>query len=96
MKQKKTTLFGSITSQPLWVNILLGLGLSVLVFFIFFHMLDIMTKHGAYLRVLDVTGRKVKEATILLENAGFTVMVQDSLYYDTIAPMTLLDRKSVV
>jgi beta-lactam-binding protein with PASTA domain len=92
MKQKKSTIFGSIASKPLWVNILLGLGLSVLVFFIFFQMLEIMTQHGAYLRVPDVKGRKVQEAKILLENEGFTVLVQDSLYYDTIAPMTILKQ----
>lgn len=92
MKQKKSTTFGSITSKPLWVNILLALGLSVLVLFLFFQMLDVMTKHGAYLRVPDVKGKKVQEATILLENAGFEVLVQDSVYYDTIAPMTILKQ----
>jgi beta-lactam-binding protein with PASTA domain len=66
--------------------------LSLLAIFLFFQTLDLLTRHGAYLRVPDVKGKKLSEASSALERAGFEVLVQDSLYYDTVAPLTILKQ----
>ena len=66
--------------------------LSLLAIFLFFQTLDLLTRHGAYLRVPDVKGKKLSEASSELERAGFEVLVQDSLYYDTVAPLTILKQ----
>lgn len=78
--------------RPLWINILLALGLSLLVLFLFFQTLEFWTNHGEYLRVPDVKGKNYKEAADLLDKAGFDVVVQDSVYYDSIAPLVIIKQ----
>lgn len=83
---------GNITAKPLWVNILAALGLSALVFLLFFLSLDFFTNHGDHLRVPDVKGKAIDLATRELEAAGFEVLVQDSVYYDTVPPLTIMKQ----
>jgi beta-lactam-binding protein with PASTA domain len=83
-------LFGFITKRPLWVNLLTAIFLSVLIVFLYFQTLDFWTNHGAYLRVPDMKGRNYSEARSLLEKQGFDVMVQDSVYVDTLAPQVVI------
>lgn len=83
---------GHITSKPLWVNILAALGMAALVFLLFFLSLDFFTHHGEHLRVPDVKGKPVDLATRDLEAAGFEVLVQDSVYYDTVPPLTIMKQ----
>lgn len=85
-------MFRSLTSRSVWLNILAALALSFLVFFLFFQALDMITKHGKYLRVPKVKGRKMGEAIQLLERQGFEVVVQDSVYYDSIPPLQVLKQ----
>jgi eukaryotic-like serine/threonine-protein kinase len=84
--------FAALMKRPLWFNILLALGLSLLVLFLFFQTLEFWTKHGEYLRVPDVKGKNYKEAADLLDKAGFDVVVQDSVYYDSIAPLVIIKQ----
>jgi beta-lactam-binding protein with PASTA domain len=79
-------MFSSLTKKPLWINVLLGIGFSLLIFFLCFYLLSVWTNHGEYLRVPDVKGKTFQEASASLEKQGFDVVVQDSVYYDTIAP----------
>jgi beta-lactam-binding protein with PASTA domain len=83
-------LFGSITKKPLWVNILLAIVLSVLIVALYFLTLSFWTNHGAYLRVPDMKGKNFNEAKASLEKAGFDVMVQDSVYVDTLPPQVVI------
>ena len=85
-------MFKSITSRSLWLNILAAILLSFLVFFLFLQALEMITRHGKYLRVPNVKGRKVSEAIRLLEDKGFEVMVQDSVYQDTVPPLQVLKQ----
>jgi hypothetical protein len=78
--------------RPVWFNILAATGVSILIFFVFFFMLDMITRHGKYLRVPDVKGKNLPEAVRFLEEAGFEVLVQDSVYYDTIPALTILKQ----
>jgi beta-lactam-binding protein with PASTA domain len=84
--------FAALMKRPLWINILLALGLSLLVLFLFFQTLEFWTNHGEYLRVPDVKGKNYKEAADLLDKAGFDVVVQDSVYYDSIAPLVIIKQ----
>jgi beta-lactam-binding protein with PASTA domain len=74
------------------VNILAAIGLSVLAVLLFFLTLDFFTNHGDYLRVPDMKGKDIGLATRELEAAGFEVLVQDSVYYDTVPPLTIMKQ----
>ena len=84
--------FASLTKRPLWINILVALGISLVVLFLFFMTLEFWTNHGQYLRVPDVKGKNYKEASELLDKAGFDIVVQDSVYYDTISPLVIIKQ----
>ena len=79
-------MFSLLTRRPLWLNILIAIIVSFLIFVICFQLLKVWTNHGEYLRVPDVKGKTFQEASTFLETQGFDVVVQDSVYYDTIAP----------
>ena len=76
-------MFKFITNRPLWVNILAALAFAFLVLFLFLQLLGQLTKHGKYLTVPSVEGKKTREAIQLLESKGFEVLIQDSVYTDT-------------
>jgi beta-lactam-binding protein with PASTA domain len=50
---------------------------------IFLQLLGLITKHGQYLTVPSVMGKKTSEAIKFLEAKGFEVIIQDSIYVDT-------------
>lgn len=85
-------MFAALKKKPLWVNILTGLGVSLLIMVLFFQTLEFWTNHGEYLRVPDVKGKNYREASDLLDKAGFDVVVQDSVYYDTLAPLVIIKQ----
>ncbi len=76
-------MFKFITSRPLWVNILAAIVLVLLILFIFLQLLGMITKHGQYLTVPSVVGKDTKAAVKFLEDKGFEVVIQDSIYTDT-------------
>lgn len=79
-----------ITGKPLWVNILVGLGLAIIIILLFLQSLDWMTMHGKTLTIPSVTGKSFAEATDILENQGFDVTIQDSVFVDTAKPLLVL------
>ncbi|MHA4845284.1 PASTA domain-containing protein [Flavitalea antarctica] len=76
-------MFKFISSKPLWVHILISLVLVFLVLFLFLNYLDVLTKHGKILTIPSVNGKDLAEATKLLEERGFDVEIQDSVFVDT-------------
>jgi len=50
---------------------------------LFFGSLDFLTRHGEYQKVPSVIGKNVDAARQILEDNGFEVEIQDSLYVDT-------------
>ena len=76
-------MFKSLTSKPLWVNILAAIALVFLILFIFLQLLGLITRHGQYLTVPSVIGRNTNDAVKFLEDKGFEVVIQDSIYTDT-------------
>ena len=77
-------LFKYLTRQPFWVNLLAAFALVFLVIFLFLQSLSWFTNHGEYLKVPSVTGQNVDNAIKLLESKGFDVVIQDSIFSDTI------------
>jgi beta-lactam-binding protein with PASTA domain len=73
-----------ITSKPLWVNILVAIGLVILLTFLFFGTLSWMTRYGKSEKVPSVVGQNVVSATKTLEDKGFDVVIQDSIFIDSI------------
>ena len=83
-------MFKFITGKPLWVNILFSLVLVFLLLFIFLLSLNFFTKHGSTLTIPSVTGIPLQDATKLLEDNGFEIEIQDSVYVDSAGPLSVL------
>ena len=54
--------------------------------------LNSLTHHGVARTVPSVTGKTLEEATALLEEKGFEVVVQDSVYYDSLAATVIIKQ----
>lgn len=79
-------MFRFLYNKPLWFHILLALGLVFLLLFLFVLSLNWITKHGESNTVPAVTGKLLNDVESMLENKGFELIVQDSVYYDSIPP----------
>ena len=78
-----------LTGRPLWINIIVGVVVSFLLVFIFFQTLQFWTNHGEYLKVPDVKGKTLKDAAQILEKNGFEIVIQDSVFNDTLPPLAV-------
>ncbi len=83
-------MFKFITDKPLWVNILAGIGIVFLVIFLFFGSLEWVTGYGEYEKVPSVSGQHILAAQKMLEDKGFEVQIQDSVYIDTVAKQAVI------
>lgn len=83
-------MFKFITHRPLWVNILVGIILALLLFFILLFSLKWLTNHGKSATVPSVTGKSFDDALVVLKDAGFDVDIQDSIYVDTLPPNSVI------
>jgi beta-lactam-binding protein with PASTA domain len=84
--------FKFITGRPLWANILLGMGILLVLFFIFFQSLSWITRHDKTLAVPSVTGMSYEEAKKTLEGQGFEVEIQDTVFNDTAALLSVVKQ----
>jgi len=75
--------FKFITNRPFWVNFLVAVLLVFLLIFLILQLLGWITKHGEYLTVPGVKGKGTEESIKLLESKGFDVVIQDSIYTDS-------------
>jgi beta-lactam-binding protein with PASTA domain len=82
--------FKFITEKPLWVNILAGLGLILVLILLFFGSLEWITGYGKYEKVPSVAGQHILAAQKILEDRGFEVTIQDSVYIDTVAKQAVI------
>lgn len=92
MSPKPFHLFRFITTKSLWVNILAGIALAGLLAFLILQLLGWITKHGEYLRVPAVVGKNTEQAIKELEDKGFEVIIQDSVFSDTARRGTVLKQ----
>jgi beta-lactam-binding protein with PASTA domain len=84
--------FKFITGKPLWANILLGIGILLLLSLIFFQSLSWITRHDKTLAVPAVTGMSYEEAKKTLEAQGFEVEIQDTVFNDTAALLSVVKQ----
>ncbi len=85
-------MFKFITHRPLWVNIVVGIVLAISLFAFFLLSLKWLTHHGRSAAVPSVTGKKYDEAKKILKKAGFDVVLQDSIYADTLKPLSVIKQ----
>lgn len=85
-------MFKFITKQPFWVNLLAAILLAFLLIFLLLQLLGWITRHGEYLIVPAVIGKDSKLAIQVLESKGFDVVIQDSIYTDTLARGAVLKQ----
>lgn len=85
-------MFEFITKRSFFVNLLVAAFIAFAVFFIFFQLLDWITKHGEYMKVPTVKGKSIDEARKILEAQGFEVEVQDSVYYDSLPRLSVVKQ----
>jgi eukaryotic-like serine/threonine-protein kinase len=84
--------FQFITKRSFIVNLLFAAVISFAVLFIFFQLLDWITKHGDYIKVPIVKGKSIDEARKILKSQGFEVEVQDSVYYDSLPRLSVVKQ----
>jgi beta-lactam-binding protein with PASTA domain len=92
LTKNKTPVFQFITKRPLWINMLFAIVLVFLLLLLLLFSLDWMTHHGTVLKIPQVTGKTMEEAKKQLEDQGFDVLIQDSLYVDTMAPLKVIKQ----
>lgn len=79
-----------ITHRPLWINILAGILLGIGIFSVLLLSLNWFTGHGKSATVPSVTGKNYEDAKKILKKAGFDVEIQDSVYVDTMRPLSVI------
>ena len=83
-------LIDDILKKPLWMNMLIGFGVAICLFIIFFFSLAWITGNGETEKVPAVIGLDVAAAEKNLIALGFDVELQDSIYVDTLARNAVL------
>ena len=85
-------MFKFITGRPLWANILLGIGIFLILGFIFLQSLGWITRHDQTIAVPLVIGKSFEEAKKQLEAQGFEVEIQDTVYNDSAALLSVVKQ----
>ena len=71
---------------------MIALGLILLLGLIFTFSLQSITQHGVARTVPSVTGKKIDDVRAMLEDQGFEVVIQDSVYYDSLPPSVVIKQ----
>ena len=85
-------MFKYLGRQPFWVNLVVAFVALVLLALLILESLGWITNHGAYLQVPSVKGKNVNEAIRILQDKGFEVMIQDSVYYDSLPKGSIIKQ----
>jgi eukaryotic-like serine/threonine-protein kinase len=81
-----------ITHRPLWLSILTAFILAVALFALFVLSLNFLTHHGRSRTVPLVVGKSFAEAEKILDKEGFDIVVQDSVFIDTMPPLAIIKQ----
>lgn len=87
---KKVFIF--LSKFPFWLNFLAALAFVFLIGYLFLQSLSSFTNHGDHLKVPPVKGENVDNAIKILESKGFEVIIQDSVYFDSIPKYTVIKQ----
>jgi eukaryotic-like serine/threonine-protein kinase len=90
-KQSATTGF----KNSFKLNLLAIIALSVVLYFLFFAMLGVITGHGDELKVPNIVGKSLKLGESQLSKIGFDIEI-DSAYDPTQKPFTILGQQPEV
>ena len=71
---------------------MIALGLMLLLGLLFTLSLNSITQHGVARTVPSVTGKNIDDVRAMLEDQGFEVVVQDSVYYDSLPPSVVIKQ----
>ncbi len=85
-------MFKFITHRSFVTNLVAAIVLVLLLVFVFLQTLSWITRHGEYLTVPNLVGKSTPEAVKLLESKGFEVMIQDSVFTDTVPRGTVIKQ----
>lgn len=85
-------MFTYLKQKSLLVNLLIVFFLVAIIIVLFFGSLDFLTKHGEYEKVPDVTGKSLEKARKILEDKGFEVEIQDSIYIDSLPKLSIVKQ----
>ncbi|NBT08607.1 MAG: PASTA domain-containing protein [Chitinophagia bacterium] len=79
-----------LLKKPLWVNMLAGIGAILVLLILFFFSLGWITGNGKTEKVPNVLGLDVLAAEKNIKTLGFDLVLQDSIYVDTLARNSVL------
>ena len=79
-----------LLKKPLWVNILAGIGAVLVLLVLFFFSLGWITGNGKTEKVPNVLGLDITAAEKNIKALGFDLVLQDSIYVDTLARNSVL------
>ncbi|MCU0388454.1 MAG: PASTA domain-containing protein [Chitinophagaceae bacterium] len=85
-------MFSFITRQHFLVNLLVAIALFLGIIFGFLSILKIITRHNQYEKVPAVAGKSYEEAVQILEDKGFNVEIQDSVWKPEIPPLQVISQ----
>lgn len=75
-------MFKFITHRSFFVNLIVAILLGILLIWGTIQLLGMFTKHGEYLTVPSVIGMATPDAINFLEEKGFEVQIQDSIFME--------------
>ena len=81
-----------ITHRPLWLNLITAVVLAVALFALFILSLNLLTHHGRSRPVPQVVGKTFAEAEKILDKEGFDIVIQDSVYIDSLPPLAIIKQ----
>ncbi len=85
-------MFKFLTRQHFLVNLLVAIVLLLGIIFGFLGLLKMITHHNEYEKVPLVTGKPIEEAEEILEDMGFKVEIQDSVWKPEMAPLLVVSQ----
>lgn len=83
-------MFKFITDKSFFVNLLAVILVVLILIFLFFSLLGVITGHDETQKVPYVLGKSYAEAESVLKVAGLKAGIQDSLYSDTARPLQVM------
>lgn len=87
MANNESTLKGSFIK-----NLLAIFAICILLYFVFFAMLGVITGHGQEAKVPNLTGKTMQQGEVLLKKDGFDIQI-DSAYDPSKKPLTILGQE---
>lgn len=85
-------MFKYLFRQPFLINFFVGITLSVAIVLLFVSSLDRITHHGDAKTVPLVKGKNILQVTDLLDEKGFDMVIQDSVYVDSLPPSVVIKQ----